>query len=88
MAVYFANKIEAPGTGNSTPSTLAWSRHAADRKGPAKGSPLVAVAFQSGHIGVYTGACHATCSSLSSFSVIILLSVSYTHLTLPTILLV
>ena len=60
MAVYFANKIGAPGTGNSTPTTLAWSRHAADRKGPANGSPLVAVAFESGVIGVYTGAWHAT----------------------------
>ena len=65
MAVYFANKIGAPGTGNYTPTTLAWSRHAADRKGPANGSPLVAVAFESGVIGVYTGACTRQLSSVS-----------------------
>ena len=59
MAVFFANKIGAPGTGNSAPTLLAWSRHVTDRKGPANGSPLVAVAFESGAIGVYTGASHA-----------------------------
>jgi hypothetical protein len=59
MAVYFANKIGAPGTSSSSPTSLAWSRHATHRKGPANGSPLVAVAFESGAVGVYTGELHA-----------------------------
>lgn len=61
MAVYFANKIAATRTGISSPTLLAWSRHVTDRKGPANGSPLVAVAFESGAVGVYTGRCFLDC---------------------------
>ena len=55
MAVYFANKNAAPGTGNASPTLLAWSQHATDRRGGVNGSPMVAVAFESGAVGVYTG---------------------------------
>ena len=63
MAVYFANKIAARATGKTAPLSLAWSRtvpahvstdRSKDRSGHA---PLVAVAFESGAIGVYTGGC-------------------------------
>ena len=35
------------------PALLAWSTHATSKKDPGNGSPLVAVAFESGAVGVY-----------------------------------
>ena len=49
-AVYFSNQIAGPG---SPPALLAWSTHATSKKDPGNGSPLVAVAFESGAVGVY-----------------------------------
>ena len=56
MAVYFANRISCPAAGKNPPTLQAWSRHAPARGSPGNGSPLLAVAFAGGAVGVFTGA--------------------------------